>query len=776
MGDPNSVRPTRGPLRPVLLALFAWALSPSTALTAPGAPGSANAPEAAAPSATATTAPAADPAVRTRRWPLRELGVAAPIELRGIDQSVQLPLSVRLDETVVRARLKLRHSFSPGLIAELSQLKVFVNDELMGTVQAGKGRLGTPQDAEIELDPSVFTEYAKLRLQFIGHYATECEQPLHSSLWAQVSPQSVLELTTRRLPLRNDLALLPAPFFDPRDNGRLTLPFVLAEQPGAEVIRSAGVLASWFGALSSYRGARFPVSSQLPEGREAGHAVVLATNSVRPAGLALPQVQVPTLQVIAHPRDANVKLLLVLGRDAAQLQQAAEALALGQAALSGDTAQVERVQQPPRLAAHMAPNIVPTGGLVKLGSLVPSLDALQATGSVLQPIRVPLRLPADAYAWRGEGVSVDLRYRYTPPAQAGAARLTVLVNNQLVEAFPLRPAGGAGASTMRQLLPFLDVGGTYDRQALTVPAVQLGIHNELQFRFEIPPGDGARCRDTAPISQASIDGESSVDLRHVEHHAVLPDLALFATAGFPFTKYADLAETAVVLSDAPGAAEIETALTVLGRFGATTGVAGTRLQVVGAGQVKQAGDRDLLVIATGEAPAPLRDWAQTLPARLDAGQRSNGPLTRLNDAGAEWFGGAVPRQYPTEGWSDVRSRGPLGALMGFESPLGRGRSVVALQATDVAALATLREALLEPGRIERMRGDLVLVRGEAIDTFRIGDTYDVGELRWWRWIWYQLRNHPLWLVFGIGLVALLVALPVYRALGERAARRVAGGS
>ena len=28
----------------------------------------------------------------------------------------------RLDETVVRARLKLRHSFSPGLIAELSQM------------------------------------------------------------------------------------------------------------------------------------------------------------------------------------------------------------------------------------------------------------------------------------------------------------------------------------------------------------------------------------------------------------------------------------------------------------------------------------------------------------------------------------------------------------------------------------------------------------------------------------------------------------------------------
>ena len=123
MGDPYSLRPTRGPLRPVLLALFAWALSPSNALTAPGAPSVAHASNAAeaAPAAgtsavtsAATSTPAStpasttDPAVRTRRWPLRELGLAAPVELRGIDQSVQLPLSVRLDETVVRAGVSLR--------------------------------------------------------------------------------------------------------------------------------------------------------------------------------------------------------------------------------------------------------------------------------------------------------------------------------------------------------------------------------------------------------------------------------------------------------------------------------------------------------------------------------------------------------------------------------------------------------------------------------------------------------------------------------------------
>ena len=220
----------------------------------------------------------------------------------------------------------------------------------------------------------------------------------------------------------------------------------------------------------------------------------------------------------------------------------------------------------------------------------------------------------------------------------------------------------------------LEIGGTFDRQALVVPAFQLGSTNELQFRFEIPPVESSRCRDTVLVSQASIDADSTIDLRNLEHYATLPNLAMYANSGFPFTKYADLAETALVLPDQPDAQVIETALGLLGQMGAATGVAGTRVQVIGASQVKSVADRDLLVIATGQTPAPLDGWRQSLPSHLDAGSRGHAPLTRFSDTASEWFTGALPRKYPGSAWAEWKTAGPLAALMAFESPLAAGRS------------------------------------------------------------------------------------------------------
>jgi hypothetical protein len=75
-----------------------------------------------------------------------------------------------------------------------------------------------------------------------------------------------------------------------------------------------------------------------------------------------------------------------------------------------------------------------------------------------------------------------------------------------------------------------------------------------------------------------------------------------------------------------------------------------------------------------------------------------------------------------------------------------------------------------------MQGDLVLLRGNHLEAFRVGDVYQVGDLRWWRWMWFQMRGHPLLLVALVGLISLLLALTIYRALRARAERRVQGES
>jgi hypothetical protein len=714
---------------------------------------------------------AAGAGLRTRTVPLKDLGAFRPIELRGTDRSAYLPLTVRFDESVVRARLHLNFTFSPSLLPDLSQLKVMIDEEPLASVHLSKEHLGTPQQVDVDLDPRYFVEFAKLHFEFIGHYTTDCEFPFHTSLWASISNESALELVTRPLVQQDDLSRMPAPFFDVRDNRRLELPFVLAHQPSLATLRTAGVLASWFGAAASYRGARFPaLFDALPQ----RHAVVLATNDERPAGLALPAVQVPTLSIAPHPADPSIKLLLVQGKDQEQLLQAAQALVLGQAALSGPRVEVREVRLPAPSVAYQAPNIVPTGARVRLGELVTHASELQVSGQVLDPIRINLRLPADIFTWEARGMPVDLRFRYTPPHESGQANLAVRINDEFVQSFPLRASSLSGTSE-RIELPFLEDTGTLVTQGLTVPAFQLGPNNQLQFQFDIPPQDEGRCRTTLGGSQAAIDPDSTLDLTHLEHYAAMPNLAYFANSGFPFTKYADLGETAVIVPEKPQAAEVEALLTVLGQFGAATGVAATRYELLDAAHAAQAGDRDLLVIASGITSPLLESWKNTLPARIDAGQRASSVLGRLSDAGAEWFSGAIPHAVPRDGWAQLSAQGPLAAIMGFESPLKGGRSVVVLDATDAATLTLAAEALVDPTRVREVRGDLALLRNDSVQSFRVGDTYYVGHLSWWRWVWFQLHSHPIVLVILGLLLGVFLALVAFAALRRMAARRLAAG-
>lgn len=705
---------------------------------------------------------------RTQRFSLRELGALSPLQFHGTDHSIYLPLIVRLDETVVGARLKTNYTFSPSLIPELSQFKVLVNDEALATIAASKQTLGSPQTADLSLDPRFFTEYSKLRLQFIGHYTYDCEYPFHTSLWGNISNESVLELETKPLVLRNDLGLLPAPFFDMRDSRRLVLPFVMPAKPTMGTVRSAAVLASWFGALASYRGAQFPVlQDKLPN----RHAVIVATNDDAPAGLNIPKVDVPTIAVMQHPQDASVKLLLVLGKDEAQLKLAADALVLGQAALTGERAQVQSVKYPQARLAYDAPTMAPVGQKVKMGQLVKSPADLQTRGAVLNPIRVDMRLPADVFTWESKGIPMDVRYRYTPPRELGMGGLAVQLNDQLVQSLLLRPAGAPSRGD-RVTVPFLDTNQAVSQQDMVVPAFQIAANNRLDFRFDIPPPDEGKCLTRMSGSQASIDADSEIDLRGLEHYTTLPNLNFYADSGFPFTKFADLAQTALLLPDAPQAAEIQAALEAVGHLGANTGVPGTSLTVLPAAQQANAGDRDLLIVAIGDSPAPLSTWGETLPARLQAAQRSNTALSRFVDASSEWFGGAAKRAVPRDGWAQIAATGPLGALLAFESPVTKGRSVVVINGTDAASLPSATEALLDRGKARLIQGDLVLVRGDTVEPFRIGETYNVGHLTWWRWMWLQFHDHPLLLALLAIVMAILIAVLLYAVLRRVAARRL----
>ncbi|KVN45738.1 cellulose synthase [Burkholderia territorii] len=720
-------------------------------------------PLATAPGAAAGAATAGLPAT-TVHLPFASLGAFDPLHLRGADDARTINAGVRLDRVVTGARLRLTYAYSPSLVFPMSHLKVSMNGEVVATVPFDATRAGRTVTQDIPIDPRYFSDFNQIGLRLIAHYTLDhCEDPSSSALWADVSPTSELILDESPVRLPNDLALLPAPFFDRRDNGLLRLPFVLPASPDSATLRSAGVLASWFGALADYRQARFPVAAALPADDQ---AVVVGTAATLPAGLALPSVDGPLLAVADNPAAPGRKLLIVTGRTAAEVDDAVAALVLGRAALSGPAATVAHVDLGAPRKPYDAPRWLPVNRPIAFRELVSDPRELEVRGTSPDAIRLNLRVPADLHSWNGSGVPITLRYRYTAPTVQDNSTLAVEINDQLVKSYRLGPAHAEDARGRMQL-PLLSVPEGRVTSDVDIPAFRVGSGNQLQFRFTLDSQKTGLCSSTATEPQrAAIDPDSTIDFSHFVHYAQLPNLAFFANSGFPFTRFADLSQTAVVMPERPSPQELEAYLTMLGHMGQWTGFPALRVQIARPGDVAALAGKDLLVIDGSPASPLLSRWRTALPLSID--RQAGAGATRVAFSVKERWRNGVGM---ADGGAHIEQTGSLAALAGFELPGSHGRSVVALTATDQARLADLLDVFEKPGLVSQLQGDLALVRPGQVDSLRVGEPYVVGFVPWYARVWTHAARHPV--VLGVvGVVAgLLLALGVFSVLQRIAARR-----
>jgi len=703
------------------------------------------------------------PAGVARDLTLKQMGVYGAIKLRGQDPNGTLNVSVRNDEVVTGAKLRLVYTYSPSLIYSLSHLKVFLNGEVVATLPLDKEQAGQTVSKDVVLDPRLFTDFNRIGVQMIAHYSLDhCEDPYHTALWTDISPDTTLTLTTSEIGLPNSLALLPAPFFDRRDNRPLVVPFLLPAQADAQTLRAAGVVSSWFGALAGWRGARFPVVQAAPTD---GHVIAFALPNAMPAGVKLGEIKGPTVIVMANPASApqsGRKLLVLAGRDAKELQEAANALVLGQVGMSGDQAIVKSVDLGPERRPYDAPNWAPVDRPVSFKELVTDPAQLEAAGFNPQPIRVDMRLPPDLFAWARHSVPLNVHYRYTAPSNYNDSVLNIGVNDQLLRSLRLRPADPSGVE--RQFnVPLLSSSEARGAEEIRVPALRIGSTNQFQFQFHMDSQKTGLCVSAAADSaRAAVDPDSNVDFSQFVHYTAMPNLAFFATSGFPFTRMADMADTAVVIPDAPDAHEQEALLTMLGQLGRWSGLPALRISVVPAAAVESVRDRDLLVIGTGSAGQLMAKWGKGLPMLIE---RSENDLSVREPTDRRKGQGPVAR-------AAMSVNGPTAAFVGFQSPYTKGRSVVALAANASDRLGDLLDVLGDDAKLGEVRGDLTVVRQKVVVGLTVGDTYYVGHLPWYAWLWTHISRYPALLALAGILAGLFVALTVFWALGRLAAHRL----
>jgi cellulose synthase (UDP-forming) len=752
--------PIPGPAiaQPGVVGTAPQSVTPGTNPTLPGPAGAATA---------VAGKPAGGGSTRTQVLTLKDLGANSPIRLIGVQGEGSLPFTVRRDEIVTNGKIDLTFAYSPALIPELSHLTVLINGEVVGNIPLPKDK-SSGQTAELPINPVLFQEDNRILFRFIGHYTLGCEDPLHSSLWLVLSNTTSITTQLQKLPLPNELSLLPTPFYDPKDMQALTLPFVFASKVSPSTLQAAGTVASWFGALASYKGASFPTSlDTIPN----GNAVVFATNAEKPSGITLPDISGPTIAMVTNPANPEAKLLLVMGRDTKELAAAADTLTIGSTALSGQT-QVVGAPDIPARKPYDAPRWVPIDRPVRFGELVQPTD-LQGNGLVPGLLTLNFRTAPDLFVWGNTGIPLDIRYRYPAGTWMNfrESRLDVSINNSYLRSLPLTQEG-----VVQQVKDIISPDFVMNEQTVRVPPYYVFGQNQLQFYYDLRPVKIGECQDVLPNNvQESIDPDSTIDLSKTERFTSLPNLAFFVNSGYPYTRMADLSDTAIVLPDQITSLDIEAYLELMGMMGDSTGFPAVHAAVVTASGVDQMADKDLLVLGSVSRQPLISRWAENGKLRVDNGHLRVGMTSALDrvytvlDPNAEAERQRVDQLLVSQGDN-------LAAMIGLQSPLSSSHSAVIITGSTpdklLTVLGTFRNRDLNPS----IQGDLMIAGSGRVTSFRIGDEYSVGhlpvitKLRWW------LGNSPLVLILLTLIGVLMVALVAYWLLRRLAIGRLGARS
>lgn len=755
---------------PLAAAPAAAPATPSAATLPAGITPASTAPAAVAPQAAAAGPAPLPPGAREEKLTLRQLGAGGPLQMRGITDLQGVLFGLRADEVVTAAHLTVFGGSSPALIPSLSQIAITLNEQSVGTIALDPTRQSFGP-LEFDLDPLFFSELNRLNFRFSGRYAVDCNDPLSGLLWATVSDLSTVTLRIERLPAQRDLAKLPEPLFDRRVlRGKLTLPFVLPETLGPAGLRAAAIAASWFAEQADYRGATFPVSRTDPP---QGNAVVLAAGA--DAQALLPQIDGPTIALLANPADPFGTLLVIAGRTEQELGVAATGLAINHAGLTGTSAVVEQATAPTRVP-YDAPRWLPSNGPVTFGSLVDRAD-LQANGFTPGPVRIPLRTAPDLFTWRNGSLPVSINFRAPPGPidDTSVSRLDVSLSGSYLRSFPLSdgPQFPPLAWLAAQWQSLFGGPSAVHHASVGLPPYLLFGRDELQLRFDMRPLARGNCTAIPGDIRSAIDPDSTVDISHAWRYARMPNVGLFASAGFPFTKLADLSSTAAVLPEHPNTIEEGVFLDTIGYLANIVGYPATGLLVVQPGSLNTAASKDLLVFGSLSRQPALATLLQGGTLQVNGGRLTATMPDMLQDIRSVLLTNQPDHAERGRVVLALNEAGDgMGAIIGVESKLQAGRSVVALTGLTPAAMAEMAAILRDPEQSGKIQGDISIETGGRVSAFRASQNYEVGDIPFWLRAQLLIGGRPERAALLLLATACLIGIPFFWMLRRRAAMRL----
>jgi cellulose synthase (UDP-forming) len=344
---------------------------------------------------------------------------------------------------------------------------------------------------------------------------------------------------------------------------------------------------------------------------------------------------------------------------------------------------------------------------------------------------------------------------------AHGSALRVLVNGSLVNQIDL-PPGTADVTRQRTVL---------------VPVADIRpFGNTIVFNFDFVPAN----RDSAssPVLSGEILRNTSLDLNGLALWTRMPDLNLFAQAGFPFTKFADLSQTVVVLPAVPSAQEIALFLHLMSYFGAQTGYPALRV-TVSAPNAAMSPDSDYLILGTGADQPAFQTLAPILPATLDNGavhtQHARSDLAQ----GVLMWRSLLQRARRLLGQAPGANMAPTDSvpadaiIEGAESSASHGRSIIAIMLKQDSTGNEFTETFLDPSRSSGITDSLSLLQNSTFTSYESNAaTYHAGNLSWYAQMRVTLTQYFLILLVAVLSLSFLCAYYVYGWMARRAHQRL----
>lgn len=713
-----------------------------------------------------TPAPSASMPQMSQVITLKDMGLAQEINMHGPHSYYSLHFTLSHVLVPRQAMLRLLYSTDPSLDSRNASLSITVNNIPVTTLHATQGAGFV--SAFVSIPDDLLVRNNQLTFEFNGSGVMESEQQASTRVLARISPASTLEVDGDRLPWGNNLSQLPLPIFDGDLQTTTTVPFVFPIPPDAKTLEAAGVAASWLGMQASTKPVRYSVLiGPIPS----GNAVVFSADpSLLPPALQLPAVAGPVLALRTNPADPTGNVLIVAGGNEDQLLMAARALALTQQStagtpahgieLNGDTAALSNLILPAPVTRDGAPRWLPLRRGTPLTNCQ-NPDTLQTDGS--SPIPLYFHVPPDLYYGEQQNLEMHLDYRYNAAPIADGSALRVFLNGNLISEIPLPPGKGTLAAQRTILAPV---------------AAMRPFGNTLMFHFDFIPTDRSAAMNGTAALHGEIACSSTIDLNGLALWTSMPDLELFANAGFPFTRLPDLADTSVILPVAPTPIEIGLYLDLMSHFGAQTGYPVLRVTVDSPTTVIRSG-RDYLILGTLANQPAFNPLDPLLPVTMDARglhvkqqQGYMASLLRLQSSLADWWprlrGESVPPSAPQPG-----AAVPDALVEEIHSPAALNRSIVLVALRDDASADAFETVFADRSQSRDITGSVSLLRNDQFDSYPLdGATYHVGDITWYARMRIWLTNHFLLLLAVATALSFLAAYWAYAWMSWHASQRL----